>query len=151
MIDDDKLLIQEIIKRRGASFVQRSLSQPVEAEDLTIISNGGLHPLPSDYIFGDLYVASEGSLDFSSTESVNREIDSVLGRLQAKLLSRKWGRVYLVPFGHAIISMNIKMAVYRTLRIETTDLFYFGNGEYGVLERDTRKVLIAARRDLLSR
>lgn len=112
------------------------------ATELTIVANAGLHPIPAAFTFGQLYIASEGNLDFSSIKSVDKEIDKILKNLKVILKSRRWRKIYLIPFGHSVISMNIKMAVFRTLRIETSDIFYFGEGQYGILEKDTRKIMI---------
>jgi hypothetical protein len=143
--DRDKEALANLIKSYGRDVIEAELgkSSGEITYDLTIVSNGGLHTIPSDFIFGELYVASEGNLDFSSLESVSSELDNILSRLREKLRSRRWKNVYLIPFGHSVISMNIKMAVYRTLRIETSDVFYFGSGQYGVLKRDTRKILLS--------
>ena len=69
---DDERILREIIARRGAGFVQ-SVSQDADVADLTIVSNSGVHPIPTELIVGELYVASSGNLDFSSIETVNAE------------------------------------------------------------------------------
>jgi hypothetical protein len=138
--DDDERALRDIIDRRGSAFVQQ-IAQDVEAIDLTIVSNAGIHPIPPELVVGELYIASSGNLDFSTIETVNSEYDNIILRLHEKLVEKRWGRVFLIPFGHTTLCMNIKLAVYRTLRIETIDNFYFGNGRYGVLSRDTRALL----------
>lgn len=137
--DEDANIVRKIAQERGRSFVEQALQgNGAEADELTIVSNVGVHPLPLEFIKGDLYPASSGSLDFSSAETVNAEIDRIIKNLVEKLKERRWKKIYLLPFGHAVISMNIKMAVFRILRIETIDIFYFGGGEYALIERDTR-------------
>jgi len=144
ILNRDREILRSLLDNYGRDALEdeiKSVDTRMTSE-LTIIANGGLHPVPSDYIFGELYVASEGNLDFSDINSVNREIDLILFRLRKVLKAHRWSKIYLIPFGHAIISMNIKMAVYRTLRIETADIFYFGEVKYGVLERDTRQIML---------
>lgn len=139
---EDADTIREIAERRGRKFVERALLSGDGGTDvLTIISNSGVHPIPLDYVFGDVFVASNGSLDFTSEQTVNAEIDEIVKSVSQKLRERRWTKVYLIPFGHAVISMNIKMVVFRVLRIETIDVFYFGDGRYGLIERNTRSTL----------
>jgi len=114
----------------------------VEENTLTIVSNAGMHPIPEDFVFGELFIASSGNLDFSSVDSVNRELDEIILKIKEKLFEKQWTQIYLLPFGHSILSMNIKMAIFRLLRIETIDIFYFGNGKYGLINRDTRDSLL---------
>ena len=139
--DADADLIRDVALRRGEGFVRASLAIREPENVLTIVANAGVHPVPDEYVFGELYEASRGNLDFSSIESVNREYDSIILNLHSKLVSRIWNKIYLFPFGHSTLSMNIKLAVYRTLRMETIDIFYFGSGNYGLLEREMRKNL----------
>lgn len=139
--NEDRDIIKDLVSRRGRDFIFQELSNKEDLV-LTIISNVGIHPMPNEYIFGDCFAASEGNLDFSSIESVNNELDKITYRLKAKLFEKKWTKIYLIPFGHSVVSMTIKMTVYRALRIETIDLFYFGEGRYGYLERDSRLSLL---------
>lgn len=139
---DDRLTIQLIASRKGEDFVRSALSDIYQQpKSLTIIANEGIHPIPSEFVFGDLHIASTGTLDFSTVESVNRELDIIVLDLKNKLMEDRWEKVYLLPFGHSVVCMNIKMTVFRVLRIETTDIFYFGAGKYGLIERDTRLVM----------
>ena len=144
MEQSDRDTIRQIISRNGKKFVEKIVTEESssDVETLTIICNEGLHPIPKEFIEGEMYVASQGNLDFSSVEAVNDEIDAILFGLKIKLHERPWKKVILIPFGHSVICMNIKMAVYRVLRLETVDLFFFGNGKYGAIERETRSVLI---------
>jgi hypothetical protein len=140
----DRSTVIEILQRRGREFIQSAIaeSEDTHAGALTIVCNAGIHPIPSDFVFGELYIASKGNLDFSSIETINAAYDQIIIRLHEKLMEKRWKEIYVFPFGHSTLAMNIKLAVYRTLRIETVDIFYFGNGEYGLLKRDTRKLLV---------
>lgn len=141
--DDDKKFIVDIVKRRGKAFVLKNLNAVDEdRHELTIVSNSGLHPIPYDYVRGEIYIASEGNLDFSDINSVNLELDKIVGNLKALLFSKKWTHIYLIPFGHSSISLTIKMTVFRLLRIETIDIFYFGSGKYDYLDRDSRSAIL---------
>ncbi len=140
---EDAETLQEIVRRQGRDFVISEISKlKNDANVLTIVSNVGLHPVPEDFVFGELYIASHGNLNFSTVSTVNLEINKVIQTLHAKLIEKNWSEIYLIPFGHSVLSMAIKLAVYRTLRIETNDIFYFGNGDYGVIRRDTRAALL---------
>jgi len=141
--DDDEKLLIDIVKRRGEDFVLKSLNaRDGDRRELTIVSNAGLHPIPYDYVRGEIFIASEGNLDFSDIESVNSELDKIAQNLKTLLFSEKWTHVYLLPFGHSSISLTIKMTVFRLLRIETIDIFYFGSGKYDYLERDSRSAIL---------
>jgi len=110
-------------------------------DTLVIVSNKGLHAVPQEYAVGEIYFASEGEIDCNDVSGANEFIDSAIIRLKDKLLERRWKRVILIPFGHVVLNMAIKMAVFRTLWIETEDVFYFGYNRYGMLQRDTKKIL----------
>lgn len=136
-------LLRGLIERRGESFVREHLSAiKPERKELTILSNAGMHPIPYDYVRGTLFVASEGNLDFSDINSVNKELDSIVEKIREVIFSDKWTDVYLIPFGHSSISLTIKMVVFRLLRIETVDIFYFGSGRYDYLDRDSRSSIL---------
>lgn len=139
----DEQIIVDIVKRRGEDFVRRNLDvgNP-ERRELTIVSNAGLHPIPHDYVRGQLFIASEGNLDFSSILSVNKELDKIVHNLKELLFSERWTNIYLLPFGHSSISLTIKMTVFRLVRIETVDIFYFGSGKYDYLDRDSRSAIL---------
>lgn len=140
--DDEKIII-DIMKRRGEDFVRKSLvAANPERRELTIVSNAGLHPIPYEYVRGELFFASEGNLDFSDISSVNRELDNIVQKLKVLLFSENWTDIYLLPFGHSSISLTIKMTVFRLLRIETIDIFYFGGGKYDYLDRDSRNSIL---------
>lgn len=111
-------------------------------DDLTIIANKGVHHLPSERLHGDVFYASEGNLDFSSIEVVKSQYETILSTLACKLKQRPWKHVYLVPFGHCTLCMQIKLLVFRITRIETIDLFYHGEGNYSDLKVEQRNLII---------
>lgn len=115
-----------------------------EADTLTIIANRGVHHLPQKFMRGEIYFASEGSLDFSSPESVEKEMVLALSRLASKLKSKAWQKIYLVPFGPTNLSILIKLLVYRVTHVETVDLFHVGSGSYLELNIPLRDVVIDA-------
>ncbi|WP_186080038.1 hypothetical protein [Burkholderia gladioli] len=105
------------------------ISAPDSEKALTIIANQNSHHIPNQYLRGEIYVASEGSIDFSSKKSIEERYVEIINNLQSKLMSKTWNKIFLVPTGHPTLSLQIKSAVYRVTRLDTTDLFY-SNGEY---------------------
>ncbi|WP_157081026.1 hypothetical protein [Novosphingobium naphthalenivorans] len=141
----DEQILEDLIQRRGESFVRSQLNVlGVRRKELTILSNAGMHPIPHEYVRGELFTASEGNLDFTDINSVNLELDRIVKRVKEKIFSDNWTNVYLIPFGHSSISLTIKMTVFRLLRIETIDVFYFGEGRYDYLDRDSRDSILEA-------
>jgi hypothetical protein len=120
---DEKLtrLVDECLHQRGREAIERSLSsllepqQPADAT-LTIIANSGVHPVPAHYLRGEVYSASYGNLDAFSKEHLDAELKRILSELGHKLNERTWKRVYLIPTGHPVFSMQIKLFVYRIIR-----------------------------------
>ena len=140
----DKLVAQ-IGYEKACQILEEHCTNLSTLEDtLTIVVNRGVHHMPEEYAIGEVYFASEGNLDFSSKESVQSEHERVLSDVAQKLKSRRWRRVYLVPFGPNTLSMQIKLLVYRITRIETHDLFYAGDGEYFCLYINQRDLIIGA-------
>ena len=111
---------------------------------LTIVANKGVHHLPSECLRGEVYYASEGTLDFSSIEFVKVQYEKILGDVSVILKKRPWKHVYLVPFGHSTLCMQIKLLVFRVTRIETTDLFYDGKGHYSDLCIEQRNLIVSS-------
>lgn len=141
-VNQDINVLREIYERRGIEFVQRFFNNETNATSaLTIVSNVGIHEIPSNLVFGEIYHASEGILDFSNSKTVYDQYIAIIERLHVKLREKTWTDVYLIPFGHPTLSMLIKLAVFRVLREETKDIFFFGNGKYDLLSIDLRKVL----------
>ena len=143
-------LLEKAIDSLGAERVAAELKKLGQSDDsnelltLTIVVNAGVHHLPNSLCRGDVYLASEGSLDFSSSESVSSEIKRVLNGVARKLKERNWQLVYLVPFGPTNLSMLIKLLVFRVTHIETIDVFHAGKGMYQDLEINLRALIVEA-------
>lgn len=139
-------LLDEAVKSRGASAVAEALqgllkpSGP-ESTVLTIIANAGVHEIPRTYLRGEVYRASQGDWDASSEEALRGELNAILARLANKLRSRRWQRVYLIPTGHPVLSVQIKAMVYRLLRINTIDLYHKA-GTYFEIDIDQRAIAL---------
>lgn len=121
--------IHEAIRHSGREAVYRNLLRLAGIQNnpddtLTIVSNLGVHPLPNEYLRGTVFIASEGSLDFSSMEMIHREFTVILKKTARMLKSREWHTVYIVPFGPAPLSMQIKLLVYRVCGIETIEVMH---------------------------
>jgi hypothetical protein len=135
----------DIIKEFIDKFGEENLEQLLEsrlAEDsiLTIIGNEGIHSIPSQYIHGEVYVASKGNLNLSSEEAIANEYQIILKKLFAKLNEKSWRKVYFVPTGHTTLALQIKQLVYHVLRQSTVDLFY-SKGTYIEIDIDYRELL----------
>ena len=142
-------LLERAVKLHGEEFVKNELARlcaesPSQDLVLTIIANQGVHHLPKQFVRGEMYVAHEGSFDFSVPERTREQIREVLVRLTTKLKSKPYQTIYLIPFGHSVLSMQIKLLVYRVCHIETIDLFYVGGGEYFDYQEDLRELILKA-------
>lgn len=136
-------LVAEIGYKNACQILEKHKCQVCQVETvLTIVANRGVHHLPENLVSGELFFASEGNLDFSSDESIQKEHEKVLSAVAEKLKSKNWESVYLVPFGPNTLSMQIKLLVYRITRLETKDLFYTDNGKYVVLDINTRELIV---------
>jgi hypothetical protein len=142
--DELEALVTKIGEERALSIIKNSTVDIGTENVLTIIANRGSHHLPESFKRGLVHVASEGSLDFSSPARVREQYRDILMRLASLLKSRTWSRIYLVPFGHSTLSMQLKLLVYRVTRIETTDLFYDGRGGYSDLDIQLRPIIVDA-------
>lgn len=139
--------LQDIIDSYIAEHGQSSLISKLQANncdqsELTIIANAGVHPYHPLHRRGEIFVASHGNLDFSTKDSITSEIESILVKVTKKLKERRWNKVYLVPFGPAPLSLQIKSLVYKVLNIETIDVLHIGNGEHLDIEIDPRNIAI---------
>jgi hypothetical protein len=127
-VNDDLLsVLNGAISAAGRAKVMATLKQlgdnsVPEPFTLTIIVNAGVHHLSEEYLKGEVFVASEGSLDLSSTEAIHIEFRHILLRIARELKSRAWSRVYIVPFGPTPLSMQVKLLVYRICGIESIDV-----------------------------
>lgn len=148
-IDTLKSLVEAALRSVGEDrLVQEltSLSTPTDkdAETLTIIANAGVHHLPEKLLRGQVFTASEGTLDFTSQESTTQELKEVVNKVAAKLKERDWKKIYLIPFGPTNLSMLLKLLVYRVTHIETIDVFYY-NGEYREIDIQIRPLIVEAK------
>jgi hypothetical protein len=139
-------LLDKAVKARGVSPVEEALQgllkpDAPESTVLTIIANAGVHEIPRIYRRGEVYKASQGDWDASTEEALRRELRAILARLANKLRSRRWQRVYLIPTGHPVLSVQIKAMVYRLLRINTVDLYHKA-GTYFEIDIDQRAIAL---------
>jgi hypothetical protein len=109
---------------------------------LTIIVNAGVHHLADEYLRGDVFECSRGSLDLASSETVHAEFRRVLISTARKLKSRAWSRVYIVPFGPATLSMQVKLLVYRICGLESIDVMNISGKPKVDLTIDLRQLII---------
>ena len=142
--------LAELIKRVGEEEARSVLREHLEREEdedeyvLTIVVNKGVHHLPKKRLRGVVFYASEGNLDFSSAQSVEREFRRILKCVAGVLKRRNWKQVFVLPFGPCALSMQIKLLTYRITRIESTEIFYLGDGEYVDLEIEQRSIIVDA-------
>ena len=115
---------------------------------LTIIANSGVHPYDTLHQRGEVFIASYGNLNFQSEESARKEIENILIKVAKKLKECRWNKVYLVPFGPAPLSLQIKSLVYKILDVETIDVLHAGDGKHYDIELDPRTIAISAEIDL---
>ncbi|MBF8179317.1 hypothetical protein [Herminiimonas contaminans] len=146
MKQDIKELVSRYIEEHGETALIHALKVDhidVESGVLTIIVNEGIHPLSKHHKRGELFIASSGSLDFSSKELAEEEFKKILKRVAIKLKSHSWEKVFLVPFGPAVLSMLIKNLVYKILYIDTIDVLHAGNGKHYDIEIDLREIALS--------
>ena len=143
-------LIEEAIESMGEAKLARQLESLIASnagrhdDVLTVIVNAGVHHLPEKLKRGEVFIASEGSLDFSSQESIEKEFTRITSNVAKKLKERDWRRIYLVPFGPANLSMLIKLLVYRVTHVETIDIFYV-DGQYREINIQLRPLVVDAK------
>lgn len=111
---------------------------------MTIVANKGVHHLPSECLRGEVFYASEGNLDFSSIEVVKSQYEQILRVVAIILKKCPWKQIYLIPFGHSTLCMQIKLLVFRVTRIVTIDLFYDGKGHYSDLCIEQRNLIVSS-------
>jgi hypothetical protein len=138
-------LLDEVLNTKNAERVEGALTSLLQdnaaSTVLTIIANAGVHEIPKVYLQGEVYEASWGDWNASSEEALLLELSSILSRLAHKLRSKQWNRVYLIPTGHPVLSLQIKTMVYRLLRINTIDLYYKA-GSYFTVDLDQRAIAL---------
>jgi hypothetical protein len=138
-------LLDRAVSLRGASRVEAALKKlwtdDPETAVLTIIANAGVHRIPETFLRGEVYEASRGDWDVSTEEALLTELRGILSGVVSKLRSQSWSRIYLIPTGHPILSLQIKAMVYRILRLNTVDLYY-KNGFYFEVDLDQRSIAL---------
>jgi len=146
MTDATSKIILEYISTHGEEVLLEKLNQSSleSTKILTIICNQGVHPLNDLHKRGEVFYASQGNLDFSDEVQAINAITQVLKKVAKKLKSHSWEKVYLVPFGPAVLSMQIKNLVYRVLHIDTIDILHIGNGIHVDIEIDSRDIAVEA-------
>jgi hypothetical protein len=146
---DEKLstIVEECVRLRGRDAVEKNLADLIRTAEvpeeaiLTIVGNSGVHPIPAQYLRGEVYSASHGNWDVSALQALEAEFKRLLGQLGHKLHERSWQRIYFIPTGHPALSIHIKLFVYRITRIDTIDLVYL-KGRYYELSIDHRQVML---------
>jgi hypothetical protein len=140
-------LLDRAVASSGSGQVAAALEDLASADAsdkgvLTIIANAGIHRIPRTLLRGEVYEASRGDWDASTEEALLLELRRILSRLVKKLRSGRWERVYLIPTGHPILSLQIKAMVYRILRLNTIDLYY-KQGSYFEVDLDQRAIALS--------
>lgn len=140
-----EILLTKALKQAGEEKVAARLKElAVASEDvLTIIANAGVHHLPERFRRGEVFTASEGSLDFSTAETVKAEFEGILRRVSTKLLERAWKSVYIIPFGPTCLSMQLKLLVYRVTGIESIDVMQIANGDRVDVDLELRELIVS--------
>ena len=138
--------IDDLIEEFGLENVEGEINKAKNSNKdtnriLTIICNEGVHHLPDEYKRGTLFVASKGSLDFSSRATVVREYTVILEKTIQKLMERPWETIYIIPFGPPTLSMLIKLIVYRITGIDSTDVMHIGKNKRVDLHFDVRTLI----------
>jgi hypothetical protein len=138
-------LLERAVSLRGRSPVEAALKKlgtdEPETTVRTIIANAGVHSIPKAYLRGEVYEASRGDWDVSTEEALLTELRGILSGVVSKLRSQSWSRIYLIPTGHPVLSLQIKAMVYRILRFNTVDLYY-KNGFYFEVDLDQRSIAL---------
>ena len=136
--------LDDLVKDIGYDQSIDILTKHLENQDediLTIVANAGIHHLPAKILRGEIYYASEGNSDFSSIDVVKEQFEEILKNVSIKLKQHSWKDIYLIPFSHSTLCFQIKLLVHRITRIETTDLFYDGKGNFSDLNIEQRSLI----------
>lgn len=142
-------LLLECEEKMGSAEVERVLklllSDGRDDEELilTIVANAGVHHMPPDIKRGEVFILSEGSLDFSTKDTIVREFSDCLVQLAAELKRKAWKKIYLVPFGPTTLSALAKLVVFRVTGMETIDVMHVGGGAYVDVEIDARSLILS--------
>ena len=146
----DKTLdvVETYIREHGESQLLEVLATKRDDDVLTIVANAGVHPYHALHKRGVVFEASEGTLDFSSSAAAITSIEAVLLRTAKKLKEKRWRRVYLVPFGPAPLSLQIKSLVHKILDVETIDVLHLGNGAHVDIDFNPRSIATKVKGEL---
>jgi len=139
--------ISEYISINGESALLELISKTTDNKnkfELTIIANAGVHPLQDCHKRGEIFIASTGNINFTTSNDATSEIKEILIKVAKKLQSKPWQKVYIAPFGPAILSMCIKSLVYRILNQETIDILHAGDGRHFDIAIDIRNIAVTA-------
>ena len=143
MTKDTHNLVLKYIEKYGEKKLINKLNYNADSSKvLTIISNQGVHPLGELHKRGEVFYASKGDLDFSSELKAIESMETILKNIVIKLKSNTWEKIYLVPFGPAVLSMQIKSLVYRVLHIDTIDVLHIGNGLHVDIDINPREIAL---------
>lgn len=142
--DKTQSTVSAYIQEHGEKALLDILKPPqeVSADVLTIIGDETLHRIPDNQRIGTVYIFSSGKIDDTSNSSVKAHIAHCLEQLFEVLKSKNWRRVRIVVSGHALLSMHIKLLVYRVLHLESEDIGYFGEQGYRSIKIDLRQDIL---------
>lgn len=136
--------IQALITKYGKTEFLKSVNQlelTSYENAMTIVCNSGLHPLPIELARGNVINATSGNIDFTNEESARLQIVEAIQKVYKALHKYRPSRVYLLPWGPAAISCQVKHIVYKTLGLETIDILYLGEGRYIDLDIPSRSII----------
>ncbi|KUM05050.1 hypothetical protein Cv017_11220 [Chromobacterium subtsugae] len=60
-------------------------------------------------------------------------------KVKDKLMERSWKRIYFIPTGHPIISLQIKLLIYQVTRLNSIDLLYL-DGNFVDVDMNIREL-----------
>lgn len=130
----------------GQARVTEVLAKLAQEKDgghtLTLVANAGVHTIPNEYLRGEIYEVSRGNWIAQTHDELVEELAGLLSNLARHLRLRAWRKVYLIPTGHPVLTANIKLLVYRVLRLNTIDLYY-KDGSYLEISIDHRAISLS--------
>lgn len=144
-VDDLSATLRKLEKTFGMTSILEELNQLEQSRYesvLTVVSNLGLHPLPAYLMRGRVIYASIGNLNFLSAETANADFLRILRQLKIQLVTLRPTTIYLIPWGPAALSCQIKNLVFKTLGIDTIDVLFLGEGRYVDLSINLREDLM---------
>ncbi|WP_209546996.1 hypothetical protein [Ruegeria sp. HKCCSP346] len=114
------------------------------SDTLTIIADKGLHHIPKELCIGETYVFSSGQINVETDSTTQRFLVERMRELAKVLKEKNWTKVRIIVSGHALLSMQIKLLVYRILHIDSEDIAYFGPDGYRTISVNFRKDVLLA-------